>query len=143
MSPQELRKTSGSQTSVLRELKFPLVFFGLCLLVTEAAFGAVLWHGNLSEKLLLAYGIMMTVVFLVTIGVVCFLTYAVPESLMLQPQSTLEMRRVVKETKRLSQISSAAKAQGLLDTEALSSALTSIESNLFSRAGSSKHEAEL
>jgi hypothetical protein len=66
----------------LAQLKYPLVFFGLGLLVTEAAFGVVL-VGNSTETTKLAAIGSMFFLFVFSIGVVAALVWKVPSHLMM------------------------------------------------------------
>lgn len=102
-SPQQKK---GISTSLLRELKFPLVFFGLCLLITEATFGAVLIRGVVTERVAMLFGVIMGTLFLTTIGVVAFLTYHTPDHLMLSEQGHLDPARLAKTTEQLRRINS-------------------------------------
>jgi len=77
------------RSGILEQLKYPLGFFGLSLLVVEGAFGAVLSINELSEKVILILSTWMGGLFLVSILVVAFLVYKVPKHIMLQSQEDL------------------------------------------------------
>jgi len=76
--------------SALGQLKYPLVFFGLALLVTESAFATGLWKNVESEKLTIILSSWMGGLFLVSIIVVAFLVYKVPTHIMLESQKDLQ-----------------------------------------------------
>jgi membrane protein implicated in regulation of membrane protease activity len=83
----ELRESSLSQ------LKYPLVFFGLGLLVVEAAFGAALATSSGSVQLVIILSSWMGGLFLISILVVAFLVYKVPTHIMLESQKELNRER--------------------------------------------------
>ena len=79
--------------SSLSQLKYPLVFFGLALLVVEAAFGAGLATSAKSVTLVIVLSSWMGVLFLISILVVAFLVYKVPTHIMLESQKDLKLER--------------------------------------------------
>lgn len=88
--------------STLAQLKFPLVFFGLSLLVTESTLGAVVLLAGLSEGLRIQFGYMMVGAFVFTVSLVGLLTFYVPRNLMLLPQIENETKRIMEATHELS-----------------------------------------
>ena len=72
--------------SILAALKYPLVFYGLALLVVEVAFGAGLAANSDSVTLVIIISSWMGILFLVSILVVAFLVYQVPTHIMLESQ---------------------------------------------------------
>ena len=76
-------------SSLLEPLKYPLVFFGLALLVVESAFAGGVVANSDSETLVVFLGSWMGALFLVSILVVAFLVYKVPEHIMLETQRRL------------------------------------------------------
>jgi hypothetical protein len=103
VAPKRKLTSSEKRESVLAQLKFPLVFFGLCLLVTESTFGAVLLMGRWSENVGILFGSLMAGLFLVTIGLVGWLTYVAPRHLMLLPQEKDEANRLSEATSKMYQ----------------------------------------
>jgi len=79
---------SGLTTTalVLSQLKFPLVFFGLALIVTEGLFGIALNRSSSQTTVVVIVGC-MTGLFLVSIAVVGLLVWKVPTHIMLTAQT--------------------------------------------------------
>ncbi len=80
---------TNERRSTLALLKYPLVFFGLSLLVVEAAFGTILATRNLSFWLVVILSSWMGVLFLVSIITVAILVYKVPSHIMLESQKEI------------------------------------------------------
>lgn len=76
--------------NVLAQLKYPLVFFGLALLLMEGIFSACLVAKSDSVLLLVVLVSWMSIMFLITILVVAFLVWKVPTHIMLQAQSRVD-----------------------------------------------------
>lgn len=72
--------------SVLSQLRYPLVFFGLSLLMIESTFGFCLARYSYSERITVALASWMGTLFIVVTVIVALLTYMVPEHIMLQAQ---------------------------------------------------------
>lgn len=81
--------TGQPRESILAQLRYPLVFFGLALLVVEAAFGVGLATNSTSTALTIVLSSWMGVLFLAAILVVAFLVYKVPTHIMLESQRQL------------------------------------------------------
>jgi hypothetical protein len=77
--------------SALSQLKYPLVFFGLALIIVESAFGAGLALYSESDWAFIVLSSWMGGLFFSTIVIVAFLVYKVPEHVMLESQ--LDLRR--------------------------------------------------
>lgn len=67
---------------ILAEVKFPLVFFGLALLVNEGAFSTVFFR-NSTQTVQMAVIVSMSLLFLVSILLVGLLVWKVPTHLMM------------------------------------------------------------
>ena len=80
---------SEVKQSPLSLLKYPLVFFGMCVSVVEAGFGFAL-NNSTSEKMSIILSSWMGGLFLVTIFIVAFLVYKVPTHIMLESQKELK-----------------------------------------------------
>jgi len=80
---------SGNQESVLSQLKYPLVFFGLSLLIVEAAFSTALASNNNTNEIVFYLSSWMGGLFLVSILIVAFLVYKVPTHIMLESQKVV------------------------------------------------------
>ena len=76
------------QDSILAQLKFPLVFFGLALLIVEASLSIAL-ASYTAEQIKIYIVILMGFSFLLTITIVSFLVYKVPQHIMLGYQTEL------------------------------------------------------
>jgi heme A synthase len=70
-----------SRKSTLGEIRNPLVFFGLALLVIEAIMGGVAATSNLGPTLVFAAICVMAGLFLVVVGAVAFITIKWPAHL--------------------------------------------------------------
>jgi uncharacterized membrane protein (DUF485 family) len=92
---------AGQWAAVLGQLKFPLVFFGLALLVTEAAYTTVLLQNKVSEKIAITYGWLMCLLFLTTIVIVGLLTLIAPKHLMLLPHEERKTTQLKKGTEAI------------------------------------------
>lgn len=93
-------KKPKNRHTTLTQLKYPLSFFGLALLVVEGTFGGALIKGVGSPKTTIVMGALMTGLFLVSIIVVAFLVYKVPTHVMLLPQDHVE--NILERTSELS-----------------------------------------
>lgn len=76
-------KGPEKRSSVLAQLKCPLVFFGLALLVVESTFGGVLISSAHSERTTIIIASLMGGLFVLSMLTVGFLVYKVPINLML------------------------------------------------------------
>jgi hypothetical protein len=90
-------RTSG-WVALLGQLRSPLTFFGLSLLVVESAFSGVLWRHSYSEKTAVIIVCLMAGLFALSVLSVLFLTYRVPQNIVLQEsrvvaQEAREQRR--------------------------------------------------
>jgi len=76
-------KAPGRGSSVLAQLKCPLVFFGLSLTIIESTFGTVVIRSPYSERTTIIVACLMAGLFVVSMLTVAFLVYRVPMHLML------------------------------------------------------------
>jgi len=81
----------NDRKSVLSQLRSPLVFFALSLMVVESAFGFFLVSGEKGLAHIALLSILMAVLFLATICIVAFLVYKVPSHIMLEAKQKKEM----------------------------------------------------
>jgi|SRR5215471_3167695 len=83
------KKTNNSEATttafVLSQLKYPLVFFGLALIVVETLFGLALNQSSSQTATLVIVGC-MTGLFLVAMVIVALLVWKVPTHIMLTAQ---------------------------------------------------------
>lgn len=85
------------RSTILGQLKYPLVFFGLALLIVETTLGSVLALNELSETAILSVVAWMGILFLTTVGIVAFLVYKVPQHIMLTSQESTEEIELLRE----------------------------------------------
>lgn len=74
----------------LDQLKYPLTFFGLTILVMESAFAGILLVNSFPVLVVIYIVSWMGIIFLASIFAVFFLTYKVPKHLMLEPQLSID-----------------------------------------------------
>ena len=86
-----------SKSSVLHEVRNPLVFFALALLVIEGIMGAVISFAKLTPGLTFAAFCIMAFLFLVVVGVVAFITIYWPHHLYEQVRRDLRSARETNE----------------------------------------------
>lgn len=79
-----LERDAGNRSRVLllSQLPAPIRFFGLLLLVVEASFGAYLTIARPIERVVLTFGYLMGILFLIATVAVTFLTVKTPAVLM-------------------------------------------------------------
>src|ERR1043166_6192659 len=85
--PKKSRARKASPAAYLAQLRSPLVFFGLALVLIESSFGACLVRYAFSEHTVTILAFWMAVLFISAIVAVSVLTYKVPRHLMLEFQT--------------------------------------------------------
>lgn len=73
--------TERNRVDILGQIKNPLVFFGLALLIIEGIFGLVVVQSKLDACLQFWALVIMAILFLCVVGVVAFFTHSKPENL--------------------------------------------------------------
>lgn len=135
------RARKASPSSYLAQLRSPLIFFGLALLLIESSFGACLLRYAFSEHTVTILACWMAVLFIIAIVAVSILTYKVPRHLMLEFQTNTteevaaKMRRIRKAITAVLQFSQ----RGTNDPESVMQMLGEVES-LFDNEGSAQIE---
>jgi heme A synthase len=86
-----------SKKFVLAEIRNPLVFFALALLVIEAIMGGVVAATKMTPALVFAAVCVMAVLFLVVVGAIAFITIKWPLHLYEEVQRDLKSARQTKE----------------------------------------------
>ena len=77
-------KDKSGWASVLGQLRNPLTFFGLSLLVTESAFAGMLWRHSYTDKTVTILAFLMAGLLALSVLSVVFLTYKVPKNIIIQ-----------------------------------------------------------
>ena len=87
-------KNRASIPDILAAVKNPLLFFALALLIFESILTIVLYSGNLTSDQNFYIVIFMCSIFLIVIGIVAWLVYNAPDSLMMVQQVKKELQTV-------------------------------------------------
>lgn len=103
---------SSGRQGILREIKNPLVFYALALLIVEGALAAVLATGNLAEAHVFASTITMAALFFVVVAAVTVLTYVKPRHLMAEFE-----KKVLSEAKNVALKEARGVSESLVKTE--------------------------
>lgn len=86
-----------SRTAILGQIRNPLVFFALALLMIEGIIGAVVAKSGLTQGYLLASVALMAFLFLVVVGAVTWITIKWPQHLYEDVVKELQAARELKE----------------------------------------------
>ncbi len=108
-NPVETHDNKNNRESILAQLKYPLVFFGLALVAIETAFGVALKFNQENQLISIFIVNWMGFLFLVSVAIVGFITYKAPNHIMLSPQENTsgnlqEMEKLIARLERVNQL---------------------------------------